>query len=173
MGFIVTISIGVLSSICASVIFVFFLTRLRPKIKISDFVVIETMPDSSKKYWLKFVNYGRRDIIDARFELLLSTPRNAADGISTHRKTIMLIKDSMMFIPAYDKHDPFKSYAKRISTSEPLDTLWNDEHTYLTLRIIGKDAVSGFSKFFVKDMYSKNSTLREKKHKTGLSLDVE
>ncbi|MCP4116598.1 MAG: hypothetical protein GY737_14555 [Desulfobacteraceae bacterium] len=173
MEIVIAITTGVLSSICASVIFLFFLTKIRPNLEISDTIAVEEASDGTKKYWLKFINQGRRDIINVRFELLFSTPQNAANGMNIHRKTIPLTKASMLLVSAYSENDQNKSYAKRFSTTEDLDELWNDECSFLTLRIIGEDSVSGFSKIFVKDMHYKKTTLKPGRHKIGLSLEVE
>ncbi len=173
MEIIIAITTGVLSSICASVIFLFFFAKIRPNIEISDTIAVEESSDGVRKYWMKFVNKGRRDVINVRFELLFSTPQNAANGIRTHRKTIPLTKSSILLVPRFDEKGHNNSYAKRISTTENLDQLWDDERSFLTLRIIGEDSVSGFSKIFVKDMHYKKTTLKVGRHKVGLSLDVE
>jgi hypothetical protein len=79
----------------------------------------------------------------------------------------------MLLRLADSENDHNRLYTKRISTNEDLDGLWDNERSFLTLRIIGKDAVNGFTKIVVIDIHYKKTTLKLGRHKIGLSLEVE
>ncbi len=162
----VAIIVGVLSSLLASLIFLFFLRLMRPKIVISDKIA-----KTGDRFVIKVVNKSRRDAVDIKVEFLLMTPVSVPNGIILRRRPILLKRDYLMVLPRYDKRDKDASYAFRFTTQENLLEIWNKEHQYLLFRLMAKDELSGFGKVFNQKFYTKKDIM-EGSFEFGESLEI-
>ena len=163
---------GVLSSLAASSIFLFFLFHFRPKLDISPYIAVRE-DEEGTAYILKVINRTPREVIDIRCELTLMTPTNVTHGVIISATHLNLRKSYSFHLEKYDKKDKDAKYAARYVTYENLESKWPDDKvSYLQLRILAKDSLSGFSKFFSQSFYTKESCLVKGSHKFGDSLDV-
>ena len=171
MDALTSIIIGVLSSLIASFLFLFFLLRKIPSIKISKYIAKETY-NGEIRYVFKLVNTGKRDIVDLQADLELATIVNVSGGIIYKGKNIKLIKTQCFSLSRYDKNDKEGNYAIRFVTKENLEEYWNNERDYMIFRVKATDSFSGFSKSFTVEYRNKRVSIKPGSHGWGLNLDV-
>ena len=162
----ITIIVGVLSGLLASLIFYISLRAIKPNIIISNKIA-----KTGDKFVIKVVNKSKRDAIDIKAEFLLMSPVSVPNGIIWRRKRIFLKTDYLMILPQYDKKDKDANYAFRFTTQENLFEIWEKEHQYLVFKLIAKDEVSGFGKVFVQKYYTKKDII-EGSFEFGESLKI-
>ena len=151
---------GILSSIVASAMFMYFLFRLKPNLEISPYIAVQKTDNENSKYVFKIINRTRREVINVRIQLVLTTYRNVPDGKIAKNTDIPLTKSDVFRIAPFNKNDKNADYAYRISCTQDLNTLWNEDgEGYLRLRIIATDSLTNFSKVFIKEYYEKRITL--------------
>lgn len=173
IDYLVSVSIGVLSSFVASLIFLLFLTRVRPKIEISDKIAKSVSPTGEPIYRIKIINKTRRSIINVKAELQLVTPTVTPGGIIQKTKTIPLKRSEIMEISKFDLKDKTAGYAFRFVIYENLEELWKDEtRSFLRFRVYAVDSLSGFGRVFVKEYHTKRNSIKEGDFEFGNSLEI-
>ena len=91
MDYLLAVIIGVLSSFVASLIFLLFLTRIRPNILISDKIAKNDGSITSGDYYrIKVINKTPRSIINVKAELKLVSLIAIPGGVMEMYKTIPL-----------------------------------------------------------------------------------
>ncbi len=173
MDIIGSILTGIFASVAASVLFLFCLLKLRPKIEISPYIAVTQEQDGKMVYRLKIVNLTRRPIINIQCRLLVTKSRNVPDGIMLTSDRISLKTEHVFQIPRYRKKDKEAHYARRFICYEDIDSLWQDQSgNYLRFVIMATDSLSGFSRVFSREFHTKKNCLIEGSHRFGNSLDI-
>jgi len=172
--YLLAISIGVLSSLIASLVFLLFLTKIRPDVIISD--KISKSIDSATgelSYKIKIINKTSRSIINIRPQLLLISLIAMPGGMIEHTKIISVKYNHIMEISKFDLQDKNAEYAWRLITTENIDDLWEDDaHSFLRLKIFATDSFSGFGKIFHRDYHIKKSCIEEGNFEFGNSIKI-
>jgi hypothetical protein len=152
MTYFLSIIIGIMSSLAASLLFLLFLSRLKPRIVISSQIAKEKISENKIVYKIKVINKGVRSIINIKARLHLMILKVVSGGVMVRSIEIPLIRTDPLEIPGFDPKDVQASYAFRFRTYEDLDAIWNDDSTsYLRFRILAMDSLSGFGKVFKQD----------------------
>jgi len=171
MDMLETIVVGVLASLSASVLFLFAMYRLKPKIGISHLIAREQRNDKTI-YVLKIVNLGKRPIVNLKAELVLVKNVSVEGGPMFWLRPIASRKDEVFFVSGYRRSDPNADYAFRVSTHEDLDALWDSESDFLELDVYAQDSSSGFGTATKQEFRTKRNCIRQGSHRWGKSLDV-
>lgn len=167
------IILGVLSSLVASIIFLLFLTRLRPKIEISDQISKSVSSSGKTIYRIKIINRTRVPIINVKAQLHRMIPNTVPGGIIYISKEITFQRHEIMELSKFDKKDKTASYAYRFRSYDVLEDLWQDDtQAYLRFRIYATHSVSGFSRVFRKDYFTKRNTIITGEFDFGASMKV-
>jgi len=168
-----SVIIGILSSVIASIIFLTFLTRVRPKIEISNQIAKgKSLTTGDIIYRIKVINKTRHSIINIKAQLHLVTPIVVPGGILLKTKEIPLKRSEVMCLEKFDPKDEQAKYAFRFVTYEDIEKSWSDDkRSFLRFRIVATDSISGFSKVFTKDYHTK-SLIKEGEFEYGASMEI-
>lgn len=169
---ITSLLVGVASSAMASLIFLFALFRLKPHIIISPFIADETDREGHPCYVFKIVNRTSYPIHDVQCELLIASPENVEGGVVWSNKKISLVKDRMFQLGKYSKRDKDALYAWRFSTHENVNSLWNDGHQQVRLKVMARHSLSGFSSAEAYTFHVKRGAIIKGSHCFGAKLGV-
>lgn len=169
---IVAITIGVLSSIVASLMFLLFLSRLRPKIVISPQIAKGEGLKREMVYRVKVINKTGRSIINIKAQLFLVKPSVRPGGITPTAKEIPIAKGEIMELSKFDLKDKDDNYAFRFRTYEDIKELWDNRQSFLRFKIYGIDSLSGFGKVFTQDYHTKRNSIKEGDFESGNSLEI-
>lgn len=168
-GFWESLMIGILGSVVASVVFLFFmLWYYRPNLKISP-EISKIIVDGRAIYGFKFVNLTRHPLFDVRCELQHCKPD--FNGVKENRdsKKIELIRDNLLYIPAEVKKDKTSLHAIIIHTKEDLDSKI-DGNSFVSLTIVARHQLSGSTKLFREDFMG--ASIKIGRHKSGNHYEV-
>jgi len=165
-GFILLI--GATSSLMASILFLAFMSCLRPRVTISKEIAF-----NNGRYCIKVINKTHGKIYDVNAELLKMIPVNAPGGVNLRLNQIPLRNDKICYITGHHlfKRNEHASYAVLFSTTEDLGKIWQDNNEILHFKIIAKHAFSGFVKVSTQ-FYHQNSCIKQGKFKFGNSLEI-
>jgi len=173
LSIVTSIIIGFVASIISSISFVFLLYFLRPKIKISPYISCDVGQNGNMRYRVKFINLSRRSALDVHVRLKLCNTKNVPYGSIVTAKSIPFKVNHIFVLPGYNSDYQYEEYGRRLVTEEDLEYLWNDEdNQYLVLKIVAKDAISGFSRVFSQRFRTKRNSFQKGSHVCGVSLDV-
>jgi hypothetical protein len=164
--------VGTISGVISSAMFFVLLFQLRPKMVIAPSISVTTNNRGEPVYWLKFVNRGRRDIMDLQCSLFLVCTEEGPGGRFNHREKLLSL--TLPHLPRYRRKDETARYAYRLLGEGDILQLWPDGNEYwLMLLVVARDSVSGFSRSFRQEYRGKVQTLRRGTFQFGLSLNVE
>lgn len=170
-----SILIGVLSGLASSALFLWFLTKLRPKIIISEYIAFdEVQIEGTKKscYRFKIVNKTWfSKIYDVEAQLVLITLINADGGFNIFLSPIDLIKDKSWSLNRISKNDKHAEFAFQFITLEDIKSKWG-ENQNIELRVKAKHAFSGFSKIEKKRYYKSDLAIKKGSFKFGTSTEI-
>lgn len=174
IDYLLAIIIGVLSSFVASLIFLIFLTRIRPNIIISDKIAKNTESITGDvTYKIKLINKTPRSIMNVKAQLKLVSLTAMPGGIIEENITIPLKINEIMEIPKFDLKDKNAEYAYRLTTIENIEKLWEDDaQSFLRFKISATDSLSGFGKVFYNDYYVKKISIEEGGFEFGNSFNI-
>lgn len=171
-GIALPLTIGVIGSLVASIIFLLIVRSFRPRLEISP-QIAEWGPNGSRSQVIKIVNKGSRSIVDLRFELLLVTLKSVPDGILRSTKTVKLKKPEAFILYNFSKSDKDAKYARRISIYEDLNEIWNaDDQQFLLFRVYAHDEVSGLAKLFEMEYRTKRNSLLAGQFHSGNTFSI-
>ncbi|WP_316368819.1 hypothetical protein [Candidatus Thiodiazotropha sp. CDECU1] len=166
------IVLGIVSSLVASAIWLYFFARLRPNIEISPFISIGEN-ETGKYYVIKLVNKTRRPIINIRCRLNLVQPKSIPGGLIYSNRGIKLEREEVFMIDKFDDRDEDAKYAWRFVCREDLETDWNEKQgAYLIFRVLATDSLSGLSKYFAMRFFTKSDCLLQGSHGYGKDVTV-
>jgi hypothetical protein len=178
MNIIEAIGIGALSSLIASIVWLFAFSRIRPNIQISDKIAKTVDRNNETVYKIKVINRGKRPImnVQAKFALAkfaLATPRIVPNGFVIRIINIELQTHELFALAKFDKGDEEAEYAYRFLTYENLDEAWiDDKLSYLVFRIYATDSLSGLGKLFERKLRLKRSSIIEGDFEVGDSFEI-
>lgn len=176
MNLLVVVLIGILSSLVASLVFLCFLTRIRPKIEISKQIAKEYADGDvcgQGPYKIKIINKTRRRIIDVEAQLHLMEIRVLPGGIIRRGVPIPLVRSKIMEIEKFDPRDESADYAFRFIIDADVEEIWKDDsHSFLRFRISATDSFSGFKRVFIMDYHKKRDCIKQGDFKFGNSLEI-
>lgn len=172
MSYLLSIIIGVFSSLTAAIVFLLIICRFKPKIIISDKVAHTLLKKGESEYKIKIIDKSSRRAVNIHADLYLVTPKTIPNGLMLSLKEIKLQRNSPLAFYKYDTRKADGKYACIFRTSENLKELWKDnEHTYLRFRIYAVDSLTGFGKLFTKIYYKKDADIVNGEFKFG-SLQI-
>jgi hypothetical protein len=168
-----SILLGAISSLIASVVFLLFLTRVRPRIIISECIAKGTSANGKAIYRIKVINRTRVPIINVKAQLHFMRPTVAPGGIIYISKEIKLQRSEIMELSEFNLKDNTAAYAYRFRSYEDLDESWNDDkQSYLRFRLYATHSISGFSRVFRKDFHTKRNSIVDGDFAFGNSVEV-
>jgi hypothetical protein len=129
-----TVLIGVASSFTASLLFIIFLYRLRPRIVISPDIAKEAQPNCNAIYTFKVANRTRYPVIDFKLELILLTPANLPNGTCSQAKILSKLERFELESGTNPTLDNELFFAYR----GPLEQECNDDSQQLMIAVIAK-----------------------------------
>lgn len=170
-----SIVVGVFGSLVASFTFLFFLTRLKPNLKISKSIAVRRDSENNPvSFAIKVMNDGSRNAIELRAELFSIRLKNIPGEHPlrvTHK--IALKRSEKFIINKYSKDNTETEYAFRFTTSENLDALWKDEDIeFLMFVIYARDELSNFGKVFKQEFKTKRNTFKDGEFHSGKSFEI-
>ena len=173
MNIIEAIGIGALSSLIASIVWLFAFSLIRPNIQISDKIAKTVDRNNETVYKIKVINRGRRPIMNVQAKFAVATPRIAPNGFVIRIINIELQTHELFALAKFDKGDEEAQYAYRFLTYENLDTAWiDDKLSYLVFRIYATDSLSGLGKLFERKLRLKRNSLIEGDFEVGDSFEI-
>jgi hypothetical protein len=171
--YLLAIIIGVLSSFVASLLFLFFLTGVRPNIVISDQIAKSKSSTTGELvYIIKVINKTKRPIIDIKAQLHLINLVVMPGGVIRNTNKIELKTSEIMEISKFDFEDKMANYAYRFVVNENIEQKWDNSQSFLRFKISAKDSLSGFSRVFGKNYHTKINSIQEGKFEAGSSLEI-
>lgn len=168
----VSLAIGVIGSLTASVIFLLLARSFRPRIEISR-KIAEWGSDDNRSHVIKILNHSKRSVVDLRFELLLITLKSVPDGVLRSTRPISLSKPEAFILHGFSKADKDARFARRIVVNEDLNDVWtNDEQQFLVFRVYGHDEVSGLAKLFEVEYRTIRNSMVSGQFHSGNTLEI-
>jgi len=155
------ITIGVLSSIIASALWILILSRLTPKLDVSPEIAEDPGGANlgSPTFRIKVVNRSRRAAMDLRFQVDLMTPVRAKGGHVNRRSPLECGNAPLMF-PRYHRSgkDHDNAYRLRIN-SDIKGLLKKNPNSSIRLQIFARHELSGMGKVFEQRYYHPSSEI--------------
>lgn len=171
MNIVYHIALSILSGVAASVVFLFILSRFRPRIEISPWIAREN--DSKGKFFaFKIVNTAARACHNVRVEATLARLRNVEGGQVFWTAPLPLKKAHVFEIPRFNRKDTNADYAWRFVTDENLDELWTSDDALIRFRVLATDSVTNFSRAFSKEFRLPRNSVKGGSHHFGRDLRV-
>ncbi len=168
-----TIIIGILSSFVASLVFLFFLTRVKPNIIISKKIAKQTDSAHEVRYRIKIINKTPRYITNVNPQLHLVSLVATAGGMIKRSRRIPITPNEVVELSKFDTKDTNAEYAYRFIIDENIEELWEDDvHSFLRFRISANDSLSGFNKVFEREFHTKRNSIQEGEFEFGNSLEI-
>ena len=163
---------GIISSLVASSVYLWFFLRIKPNIAISDEIAETSSIDGEKEYLIKVINKGKKSIINVKAELYVINRSNVAEGSIDEHKKISLKIPEMMELEGMKDERINDYFAFHFCTRENLGEIWNDDiQKRLRFKIYASHSISGFSQVYSKDFYKK-SLIKKGEFKYGDSTDL-
>jgi hypothetical protein len=163
MSILIALTIGVLGSLIASVLFLIFLYRFTPRILISQKIARLEDDEGRIYYQIKIANFTTRSVVDINFALYRVDVTMASEyGQQVQVKWLeeIPLNLSSKKIPELSPFNPGRKsttdYACKIRTYESIENQWKGNNTYLRFIVYATDSLSGLNKVFSKDYISRN-----------------
>jgi hypothetical protein len=173
MDMIESIIIGTLSSLIASIVWLFTFNRVRPNIQISDKIAKTVDRNNDTVYKIKVINRGKRPIINVQAKFTVATPKIVPNGFITRTVNVVLQTNELFALQRFDQQDKEAEYAYRFITYENLDEAWvDDKISYAVFRIYAVDSLSSLGKLFEKKFRLKRNSIIEGDFETGNSFNI-
>jgi|GEM_PF-1692306 len=170
------ILIGLSSSIVASIILIYVLRFIKPRIEISKQIAVGKSADNAKEFQIKIVNKTRRAIIDIDAEMHLIRRINVGGGVIPEYKSIPLKINSRMEICG-KKHkvnrDFFEGANFIFLTYQNIEELLTSiPNSYILITIGATDSFSGVRRIFPQEYFRKEDIVVGEFYK-GNVLDIQ
>jgi hypothetical protein len=181
INFVWFIASALLSGVISSSVFLYCLSRIKPKITISKEITKNCDDPIKPVYKIKVVNKTRRPIIHVSLELLLIKSSiipnsNSAKPLKS-TDLIALKKPQVRMIAKYNSSDENAEYACRFSIIDNLESKWDEwdrnggkDNSYLEFTVFATDSLSNFSTV-VKQIYHRGN-IREGQFDFGDSFNI-
>lgn len=164
MDALLSIAIGVLSSLIASFIFLLNIRLIKPKIDISPNITKFFTDKGKEVYSIKIINRSRQPAINVRAQFHYIYESQLSGGPLTTAKDLKLKRDEVFQIHKYKKiKDPKKeeaNFAYRFLCYDDIESLISDESRDYKIRItiLAYNSFSGLGKVFIK-VYDKTEII--------------
>ncbi|WP_341359206.1 hypothetical protein V5H98_15920 [Georgenia sp. M64] len=140
-----SLGLGSMASLVASVVFLGAMKRIRPKLIISTEIARTPRDSGGNSFRIKVVNMSKRAAVDFQALAYLDHPRKVPEGQVRVLKPLRLHSTPGSVLPGKRKGDTEARHARRIRFHDDLDTLWaNDQENSLIVRIYARDGTSGY-----------------------------
>lgn len=167
-----SVVISILTGFITSSLFLLFLSKLRPKIVISECIAVRD-EDGKQRYVIKVINRGTRNAINLKAELSMVAVRIVPDGNVYSTRTLTLNKDAIFTLAKLDMSNDEANYAYRFATIDDVEGIWRDDsREFLRFKLYAQDEMSNFGKVFAQDFRTKRNTIKKGEFRFGESLDV-
>lgn len=148
-----SIILGTIGSLVASLLWIWGLLSLRPKIEISNVIARTKGLKQELEYDIKIVNKTRTSIINLQAKFYLINRFNVPGGGSIGEHRLIPLKfDRVLRLEKFDVntyHD--EEYAWRFVTNENIEEIWEDrDQHHLEFHIVATHEFSGLSRVFKK-----------------------
>jgi hypothetical protein len=165
--------LAIFVGLTANGMFLFIISRFRPKIDISQHIAYRLDKNGQPVYRIKVINRTKHPIVDIKAQLHVFRSRQTATGEIWVSTSINFKQSDPIMIDKHDKIDKDANYAYRFVTYENIDNIWNDENIqFLRFRIYAKHSISGFGKFVSKDYRLKRNTIKEGEFSKGDTFEI-
>jgi hypothetical protein len=114
MVWVLSLVIGVISSLVAALVFLLAVSRWRPKIDISPTISKSARSDGAVVYNIKIINRTKRPIVGVQTRLTHATPRSVGKGPVYEHRSLKLKTSEVMWIPRFDANDADARYAIKV-----------------------------------------------------------
>ncbi|MBI2003880.1 hypothetical protein HYS72_00245 [Candidatus Pacearchaeota archaeon] len=166
------ISIGISTSLIASIFFIILLSYLKPNLKISPYIAKRHDTRGDNAYFFKIVNKSWFfKAFDIWVELLLIEPFIVEGGTNIRATEIKLKHQNAWCIDSRRSRE-FATYAHLYYTNENIEELWDSERKNLELRVMAKHQLSGFKRVFVQKYYVKHHSIKNGSFKYGNHITI-
>jgi hypothetical protein len=173
METLLSIAIGVVSSVVSSIVFLLALSSFRPNLEVSPIISRTTDREGNKCYTIKVVNKGSRSVLNVKAKLRLQTSQSVPGGLIVRNRGIELRASEVFEIKKFNKKDFAAEYAHRFLSYEDIDDIWQDENnSYLSFRIYATDSLSNFGKVFGQEYHTKRVSLIDGSFEFGNSMKI-
>lgn len=148
--------IGVIGSLLASLAWLLTLRRLHPKLELSDFIAFDP---ANSSWHIKIINRSRRAVVDIQFEAVRIRLESARGG-SVKMRSPLRIGEPPMVIPGFRKRTSEHDNCYRIRIfDDPATDMGDDRH--LRLRVFARDEVSGIGRVFERSYHYPPSDIKD------------
>jgi hypothetical protein len=171
----VAVVTGVLSSMAASVLWLWSLRRVRPMLDIGPVAAEEssTRISGGFSYSFKLLNRSRRAVIDLKFELVVIRPKRTRGGLVDVRRNVEVLGTPPLSLAGFARGEAEAHNAYRLRTNAPLRQILEDyPDAYLRLRVMARDEVSGTGRVFEAKFHEPSSDIKSGKFARGQSFDI-
>lgn len=174
LSLLATIWTGIASSFTASLVWLFALRAIRPKILISPMIAYENPPSGMRQYTVKLVNLSRNAAVDVRVELVAIQAQPTQGGQVMNRTYLDLAEPNPLLIQGtrHRKSSPWNLSAYRIRTSAPLHELMGRGGENIRVRVHAKHGISGIGRTFERYFHHPESELISGRFVRGRVLEV-
>lgn len=170
--YLLAIIIGVSSSFVASIVFLYFLNMLRPKIIISE-QIVKNYNMGHVEYQIKIINKTRRNIMNVQAHLFLITPTEISGGIIEKNDEIQLRTKTLTDMAKFNDKDETANNVFRFICEENIEEDLNkNENSFLRFKISATDSLSGCTSVFSKDYKTIEKSIKEGEFEYGKSLKI-
>ncbi len=168
MNIFFVVIIGILSSLSASIIFLYFIgVVLRPKILISDKIV-----KNEKGFFIKIINKTRWPVHDIEVKTFLIRTRIVPGGMIYPQATLDVSKPKIFSLDKYKKNDIYGGYAFRFQIIHNLEEISDQNITFLRFSVYARHSLSGLGKVFVNEYKTINDCIRQGNFKFGKTFEI-
>lgn len=163
---------SVVMSIIASIIFLFLLFFLRPRVKIAEKIAFK-----NGQYTLKVVNRSFFKLIDVHVELVVLKPFNSGAGKNLRIQGIELKKHRIWYIaakPFREKKSHYGSHAIifSITDNEAIENWDSEKGETLHFKVIAKHGLSSFMKITTFKYHDKEDDIVKGKFGFGNNCEI-
>ncbi|MCF1182992.1 hypothetical protein L0E83_06000 [Marichromatium gracile] len=163
---------SVVTGLLAAIIFKLTMSKLRPKLIISDWISMNQNETGEDVYFIKVVNIGRRSAINLKAELRIRTPHNVHGGTIMKTNKLSLYRSEMLELPKDSREDKNAENAFRFRTNDNIiDMLNSNSASYLMFQVLSYDSFSGYAKVYTKNYYNKEY-IKKGRFDFGNSLEI-
>jgi len=141
-----TIFFGIASSIVASMIFTYFFTQLKPKLKISAVI-----GQTNGTFKIKVINKSRFAAKNIKAELSYINFFTVPGGQEINSLNIPMVKEELFALDKFNKKSGFATYTYRFVTQHGQDLrlgLSQNNRQFIRLKISANHSVSNIGKVF-------------------------
>lgn len=173
MSFLIGMTSGLISGVISSIIASVIIKRNKPQILISDSIAKSQRDSNPSEYRIKVINKSKHYAKNVKVSAHLMTTTNAVGGELLVVQPIQIVYKDIDLIDPYCKTDDNARYAIRIRLDDKLEELWDDDHTYLEIKIYCENETNGSGKVFRKVYYKKNHSIKFGKFDTKESMLIQ